>query len=362
MEDIMDSKKRKVVLTGGGTVGHVMLNKLLIPGLFNRDVEPVYIGSKKGIEKEIISATSIKYFNISSGKLRRYISIENGKDLFKVIKGVFDARKILKREKPEFVFSKGGFVSVPVVLAARSLNIPVYIHESDITPGLANKIASKFATKIFVTFKKTLDYLPTDKSEYLGPVIRDDLRRGYSRIGYEMTEINPEKPIILIMGGSLGSKAINQFVRDNLDTLLEEWQIIHLCGRGNHISSLGKEGYRQYEFVKRELPHLIKISDLVIGRSGSNAIYEFLLNEKPMILIPLPLSQSRGDQVENAEYFKEKGYAEVIQESELDLAHFNQSAARIENNRSEIIARMKGFEGGFRPENLVDRLLSKEDK
>lgn len=358
----MDSKKRKVVLTGGGTVGHVMLNKLLIPGLFNRDVEPVYIGSKKGIEKEIISATSIKYFNISSGKLRRYISMENAKDMFKVLKGISDARKILKREKPEFVFSKGGFVSVPVVLAAKSLRIPVYIHESDITPGLANKIASKFATRIFVTFKKTLDYLPADKAEYLGPVLRDELKRGYSRIGYEMTGFTPEKPILMIMGGSLGSKSINQFVRNNLDELLKHWQIIHLCGHGNCDLPLEKEGYKQYEFVKRELPHLIKISDLIVGRSGSNAIYEFLLNEKPMILIPLPLSQSRGDQVENAEYFKEKGYAEVIQERDLTLEQFNQSAARIEKNRSEIIARMKGFEGGFKPENLVDRLLSKEEK
>ncbi len=356
----MDSNKRKVVLTGGGTVGHVMLNKLLIPGLFNQDVEPVYIGSKKGIEKEIISATSIKYFNISSGKLRRYISLENAKDIFKVIKGIFDARKILKREQPEFVFSKGGFVSVPVVLAAKSLKIPVYIHESDITPGLANKIASKFATRIFVTFKKTLDYLPVDKSEYIGPVIRDELQRGYTRIGYEMTEFNPEKPIMLIMGGSLGSKSINQFVRNNMDALLNEWQIIHLCGRGHYDATLEREGYIQYEFVKRELPHLIKISDLVVGRSGSNAIYEFLLNEKPMILIPLPLSQSRGDQVENAEYFKEKGYAEVIQEDELNLDKFNQSTARIKNNRSEIIARMKGFDGGFKPEHLVDRLLNKE--
>ncbi|WP_411841857.1 undecaprenyldiphospho-muramoylpentapeptide beta-N-acetylglucosaminyltransferase [Salinicoccus sp. HZC-1] len=358
----MDSKKRKVVLTGGGTVGHVMLNKLLIPGLYNRDIEPVYIGSKKGIEKEIISATSIKYFNISSGKLRRYISMENAKDFFKVLKGILDARKILKREQPEFVFSKGGFVSVPVVLAAKSLNIPVYIHESDITPGLANKIASKFATRIFVTFKKTLDYLPDKKSEYLGPVIRDELKRGYSSIGYEITHFNPEKPIMLIMGGSLGSKSINQFVRNNLDALLDEWQIIHLCGHGNNESSLEREGYKQFEFVKRELSHLIRISDLIVGRSGSNAIYEFLLNEKPMILIPLPLSQSRGDQMENAQFFKEKGYAEVIQENELSLTKFRESASRIENNRGEIIARMKAFEGGFKPEDLVDRLLSKEEK
>lgn len=358
----MNTVKRKVVLTGGGTVGHVMLNKLLIPGLINRGIEPVYIGSKKGIEKEIISATSIKYCNISSGKLRRYLSAENIKDMFRVSKGFKEARKILKREKPEFVFSKGGFVSVPVVLAARSLKIPVFIHESDISPGLANKIAGRFATKIFITFEKTLDYLPSDKAEYIGPVFRDDLGRGRNNIGLDLTGFNAEKPIMLIMGGSLGSVTINKFIKDNLNELLEKWQIIHLVGYDNYDEDLSQSGYKQFEFVNRELPHLMKISDIVVGRSGSNAIFEFLLNEKPMILIPLPLTQSRGDQIENAEYFKEKGFAEVIHEEGLNLADFNQKLTDIEQNRSEIITRMKVFDGGYQPEDLVDHLLHEEGK
>ncbi|WP_271397991.1 undecaprenyldiphospho-muramoylpentapeptide beta-N-acetylglucosaminyltransferase [Salinicoccus roseus] len=356
----MEAKKRKVVLTGGGTVGHVMLNKLLIPCFINKGVEPVYIGSKKGIEKEIIGATSIKYYNISSGKLRRYISAENFKDVFKVMRGVGDARKVLKKEQVEFVFSKGGFVSVPVVLAAKSLGIPVYIHESDITPGLANRIAGKFATKIYVTFKKTLEYVPKGKSEYLGPVIRDELKRGYRDIGYELTGFTEEKPVMIVMGGSLGARSINTFVRENLDALTKEWQIIHLCGRGNYQEGLDNPNYRQFEFVKKELPHLLRISDIAVGRSGSNAIYEFLLNEKPMILIPLPLSQSRGDQVENAEYFKEKGYAEVIQDEELDLETFQTTLDRIEGKKDAIVDCMKKFEGGFRPESLVNLLLDGE--
>lgn len=358
----MNSNKRKVVLTGGGTVGHVMLNKLLIPEFINQDVEPVYIGSKNGIEKEVIAATSIKYREISSGKLRRYLSLENLKDLFKVFKGIFDARKILKHEKPEFIFSKGGFVSVPVVLAGRSLNIPVYIHESDLTPGLANKIAVKFATKVFVTFKKTTDVLPADKTEYLGPVIREELIRGYERIGYELTGFTSEKPVMLVMGGSLGAKSINQFVREHLDTLTQDMQIIHLCGHGNIDATLEHhDNYVQFEFVKKELAHLMKISDFVVGRSGSNAIYEFLLSEKPMILIPLPLSQSRGDQLENAEYFKEKGFAEVIQEEQLTLKNFQSTVAEIEANRIEIVKRMKKYDGGFKPGALVDRLLNQEE-
>lgn len=356
----MEPKKRKVVLTGGGTVGHVMLNKLLIPGFINRGIEPVYLGSKKGIEKEIIGATSIKYYNISSGKLRRYLSSENFKDIFKVMKGISDARKVLKKENVEFVFSKGGFVSVPVVLAAKSLGIPVYIHESDITPGLANKIAGKFATKIFVTFKRTLDYIPSDKAQYIGPVIRDELKRGYSKIGYELTGFNPDKRVMIVMGGSLGARSINQFIRDNLDELTKEWQIIHLCGRGNYQEGLDSENYKQFEFVKKELPHLITISDIAVGRSGSNAIYEFLLNEKPMILIPLPRSQSRGDQVENAEYFKEKGYAEVIQDEELEMEIFQETLERIDSNKEAIVDCMCKFEGGFKPQELVDLLIDKE--
>lgn len=357
----MNSKKRKVVLTGGGTVGHVMLNKLLIPDFINQDTEPVYIGSKDGIEKEIINSTCIRYREISSGKLRRYLSLENLKDMFKVLKGILDARKILKKEKPEFVFSKGGFVSVPVVLASKSLNIPVYIHESDLTPGLANKIAAKFATKIFVTFKKTMDLLPEGKTEYIGPVTRDDLVVGTEKTGYELTSFTHDKPVLLIMGGSLGSQSINQFIRDNIDTLTQEMQLIHLCGYGNIDESLqGRKGYVQYEFVKDDLAHLMKISDFVVGRSGSNAIFEFLLNEKPMILIPLPLSQSRGDQIENASFFEEKGYAAVIHEENLTIQEFQNKIDSLQNNRSEIVKRMKQFNGGFKSEALVNQLLNME--
>lgn len=358
----MESSKRKVILTGGGTVGHVMLNKLLIPSFLNNNVEPVYIGSKTGIEKEIISPTSIRYCNISSGKLRRYISFENLKDIFKVTKGIFDARKILKKEMPDLVFSKGGFVSVPVVLAAKSLKIPVYIHESDLTPGLANKISTRFATKCYVTFKKTMDYLPENKAEYLGPVIRDELLNGYSEKGYELSGFKPEKPILMFMGGSLGSKSINRFVRENISVLTDEFQIIHLCGKDNIDENLShNENYIQFEFVGDELAHFINISDIVIGRSGSNAIYELLLNQKPMILIPLPLGQSRGDQLENARYFEEKGYAKVIQEEDLTLNNFNAAFNDINETRQDIIMAMKQFKGGFKPDTLVSKLLNEEE-
>ncbi|SOC38919.1 undecaprenyldiphospho-muramoylpentapeptide beta-N-acetylglucosaminyltransferase [Salinicoccus kekensis] len=358
----MKSSRRKAILTGGGTVGHVMLNKLLIPEFINRDVEPVYVGSKDGIEKEMISPTSIKYHSISSGKLRRYISLENLKDIFKVTKGILDARRVLKKEKPEFVFSKGGFVSVPVVLAAKSLNIPVYIHESDLTPGLANKISTKFATKCFVTFEKTMDYLPADKTELLGPVIREELSGGDRAAGFSITGFTADKPVLLFMGGSLGARSINQFIRENIEDLTEHHQIIHLCGKGNADENLnGHENYIQFEFAGEELAHLMEIADIVIGRSGSNAIYELLLNHKPMILVPLPLSQSRGDQIENAEYFSHQGYAEVIPEEDLTLHNFQEKMEMINRNRDEIIRKMKEYDGGFKPAMLVEMLLDEEE-
>lgn len=359
MGDTMSSEKKKVVLTGGGTVGHVMLNKLLIPEFQNQNIEPVYIGSKDGIETEIITATSIDYHKISSGKLRRYISFDNIKDMFKVLKGIFDARKVIKREHPLFIFSKGGFVSVPVVLAARSLKVPVYIHESDLTPGLANKIAAKFASKVFVTFNKTKDVLPADKTEYLGPVIRDELIGGDQNAGYEMTGFDRDRPVLLIMGGSLGSRTINEFVRTNLEELTDHMQIVHLCGRSNLDDSLNdRKDYVQYEFVSEELAHLMTISDVIVGRSGANAIFEFLLNKKPMILIPLTITQSRGDQLENAEYFREKGFAEVIQEEELNLETFNAKLRAVEKNRIDIVKRMNQYDGGFRPGALASKLIN----
>ena len=353
----MKRKNDVVVLTGGGTVGHVMLNKLLIPELLNEDIKPYYIGSKTGIEKEIIENSGIEYYSISSGKLRRYISFENFKDIFKVTKGIFDARKTLRKLKPKFVFSKGGFVSVPVVLAAKSLNIPVYIHESDISPGLANKIAGKFATKIFVTFEKTLDYVDKNKAEYIGPVIREELLHGSETIAQDITGFDSSKKTIMFVGGSLGAKSINDIVHENIDELTKDFQVIHITGADNIKDDLQSENYRQYEFVQHELPHLFKISDVVISRSGSNAIYELLLLKKQMLLIPLPLSQSRGDQIENAHYFKSKGYAEVIEEENLTPKQMIDFIKKITNNEIEYIKQMEQFKSGTTAKRLTEKLL-----
>ncbi|HCU7034537.1 TPA: undecaprenyldiphospho-muramoylpentapeptide beta-N-acetylglucosaminyltransferase, partial [Staphylococcus aureus] len=342
----------KIAFTGGGTVGHVSVNLSLIPTALSQGYEALYIGSKNGIEREMIESQlpEIKYYPISSGKLRRYISLENAKDVFKVLKGILDARKVLKKEKPDLLFSKGGFVSVPVVIAAKSLNIPTIIHESDLTPGLANKIALKFAKKIYTTFEETLNYLPKEKADFIGATIREDLKNGNAHNGYQLTGFNENKKVLLVMGGSLGSKKLNSIIRENLDALLQQYQVIHLTGKGLKDDQVKKSGYIQYEFVKEDLTDLLAITDTVISRAGSNAIYEFLTLRIPMLLVPLGLDQSRGDQIDNANHFADKGYAKAIDEEQLTAQILLQELNEMEQERTRIINNMKSYEQSYTKE------------
>ncbi|HDD7053887.1 TPA: undecaprenyldiphospho-muramoylpentapeptide beta-N-acetylglucosaminyltransferase [Staphylococcus aureus] len=349
----------KIAFTGGGTVGHVSVNLSLIPTALSQGYEALYIGSKNGIEREMIESQlpEIKYYPISSGKLRRYISLENAKDVFKVLKGILDARKVLKKEKPDLLFSKGGFVSVPVVIAAKSLNIPTLIHESDLTPGLANKIALKFAKKIYTTFEETLNYLPKEKADFIGATIREDLKNGNAHNGYQLTGFNENKKVLLVMGGSLGSKKLNSIIRENLDALLQQYQVIHLTGKGLKDAQVKKSGYIQYEFVKEDLTDLLAITDTVISRAGSNAIYEFLTLRIPMLLVPLGLDQSRGDQIDNANHFADKGYAKAIDEEQLTAQILLQELNEMEQGRTRIINNMKSYEQSYTKEALFDKMI-----
>ncbi|HAS8883561.1 TPA: undecaprenyldiphospho-muramoylpentapeptide beta-N-acetylglucosaminyltransferase [Staphylococcus aureus] len=349
----------KIAFTGGGTVGHVSVNLSLIPTALSQGYEALYIGSKNGIEREMIESQlpEIKYYPISSGKLRRYISLENAKDVFKVLKGILDARKVLKKEKPDLLFSKGGFVSVPVVIAAKSLNIPTIIHESDLTPGLANKIALKFAKKIYTTFEETLNYLPKEKADFIGATIREDLKNGNAHNGYQLTGFNENKKVLLVMGGSLGSKKLNSIIRENLDALLQQYQVIHLTGKGLKDDQVKKSGYIQYEFVKEDLTDLLAITDTVISRAGSNAIYEFLTLRIPMLLVPLGLDQSRGDQIDNANHFADKGYAKAIGEEQLTAQILLQELNEMEQERTRIINNMKSYEQSYTKEALFDKMI-----
>ncbi|BFL78565.1 undecaprenyldiphospho-muramoylpentapeptide beta-N-acetylglucosaminyltransferase [Staphylococcus hominis subsp. novobiosepticus] len=350
----------KIAFTGGGTVGHVSVNLSLIPTALEKGHQVFYIGSKSGIEREMIESqiSNIKYYPISSGKLRRYLSFENAKDVFKVLKGILDARRVLKKEKPDLLFSKGGFVSVPVVIAARSLNIPTIIHESDLTPGLANKISLKFSKKIYTTFEDTLKYLPKDKADFVGATIREDLKEGNQQKGYEITGFDSDKKVLLVMGGSLGSKKLNDIIRENLEALLHDYQIIHLTGHGLVDESYKQKGYIQYEFVKEELTHLLSITDTVVSRAGSNAIYEFLTLRIPMLLIPLGLDQSRGDQIDNAKYFESKRYGKMIPEDQLTQFKLLEQLKQIESHRNDIIHQMESYKESYTKEDLFNKILN----
>lgn len=309
---------KKIVMTGGGTAGHVTPNIALMPELKARGYEISYIGSYDGIERRLIEQENIPYYGIASGKLRRYFDLKNFTDPFKVIKGYFEARKLLKKIKPDVVFSKGGFVTVPVVLAAKNCKIPSIIHESDMTPGLANKLAIPSAYKVCHNFPETSNYLPEGKSVLSGSPIRQELLRGSRAEGLKLCGFTTEKPVILVIGGSLGAVAVNEAVRKALPILLPNYQIIHVCGKGKVDAAMSNiTGYIQFDYVQEELSHLLAAADLVISRAGSNAICEFLALKKPNILIPLPANASRGDQLLNAASFEKQGFSYLLHEEDV---------------------------------------------
>lgn len=327
---------KKIVLTGGGTAGHVTPNIALLPALKEAGFVAEYIGSYTGIEKDLITKEGIPYHGISSGKLRRYFDWKNFSDPFRVIRGYGQARSLLKKINPSIVFSKGGFVSVPVVLAAKSLHIPAILHESDMTPGLANKIAMKGAVKICCNFPETIKYLPEGKGVLTGSPIRQQLLHGDRQKALDFTGLRGDRHILLIIGGSLGSVFINNAVRGALDDLLQKFEIIHLCGKGNLDPSLdGKEGYVQYEYISKELPDLFAAADLVISRAGANAICELLALHKPNILIPLSRNASRGDQILNAESFKKQGFSYVIEEEDVNEQTLSEAIHYVADHKDE---------------------------
>ena len=309
---------KRIVLTGGGTAGHVTPNIALLPSLKEAGYEVFYIGSYTGIEKQLIEDLEIPYYGISSGKLRRYKSLKNLSDPFRVLKGYFQARTLMRKIKPDIVFSKGGFVSVPVVLAAGHKRIPVIIHESDMTPGLANKIAMRSATKICCNFPETIQYLPQQKAVLTGSPIRKELLQGNKLAGLNLCHFNTEKPVILVVGGSTGAVKVNNAVRAILPELLKDFQVVHLCGKGKTDKSFeNKEGYVQFEYISKEMRDLFAMSDIVISRAGANAICELLALKKPNLLIPLSANASRGDQILNANSFKKHGYSAVLMEEDI---------------------------------------------
>lgn len=332
---------KKILLTGGGTAGHVTPNIALIPKLREEGFEVEYVGSYDGIEKKLIEDIGVPYHGISSGKLRRYFDLKNLSDPFRVLKGYREASKLIKELNPDIVFSKGGFVSVPVVLAAKRRKIPAVIHESDITPGLANKICIPCATKICTNFPETLNHLPKDKAVLTGSPIRQELFKGNRIAGLDFCGFTSNKPVIMVIGGSLGSVVLNTHIRAILPKLLESFQVVHLCGKDKMDSSFEKTpGYVQYEYIKQELSDLISCASIVISRAGANAICELLALKKPNILIPLSAASSRGDQILNANSFKKQGFSHVIEEENLTDETLLNAINEVYAHRDKYIANM----------------------
>ncbi len=333
---------KKIILTGGGTAGHVTPNLALCPELKKNGFEINYIGSYNGMEKDLVEKSGIPYYGISSGKLRRYFDLKNFTDPFRVMKGYFEARHLIKKLKPDVVFSKGGFVAVPVVMAASHAGIPVISHESDMTPGLANKLSLAFCTKICCNFPETLQYLPEDKAILTGCPIREELLTGDRESGLKLTGFNSSKPVLLVMGGSLGSVKVNQAVRSILPDLLKDYQIVHLCGKGNLDETLtSMPGYVQYEYMSEPLKHLFAMADIIISRAGANAICELLALQKPALLIPLSAAASRGDQILNAKSFKKQGFSDVLEEEDVTPETLYQAVLSLYENRETYIQAMK---------------------
>lgn len=338
----MGKDKKKILLTGGGTTGHVSVNLALIPMLKEEGWDIYYMGSKNGIERELVEDFDyVNYQAISTGKLRRYFDWENFKDFFRVIAGVFQASHKIRKIKPDIIFSKGGFVSVPPIIGGFFNRVPSLSHESDLTPGLANKLSQPFVKKIFTTFEDTTDYIKDDKGYFLGPVIRESLKNGDRERAKEFLGLKNDKENILVMGGSLGARQLNANIRDVLDDLLEDYNVIHAAGKGGLDPSIEKDGYYQMEYINDELKDILDLADLVVSRAGSNAIFEFLYYKIPMLLIPLPLSQSRGDQLDNAKSFEDKGYAKVLDEDDMTREELLRSIRQMSDNKAYYEENMK---------------------
>jgi len=328
---------KKIILTGGGTAGHVIPNLALVPSLKAAGFEVFYIGSHAGIERGLVEAEQILYFGISSGKLRRYIDLKNITDMFRIAKGLGDAARVIRKIKPDIIFSKGGFVTVPVIAAARLFKIKSILHESDITPGLANKLSLPFATKICCSFPETLKHVSGGRGILTGSPIRESLKNGDRAKGLRLAGfLGAVKPVLLITGGSQGATAINACVREALPKLTEKFHVIHLCGKGNLSDEQRKYvDYIEFEYLSDAMPDVLAAADIVISRAGANTLFELLALKKPHLLIPLSKGASRGDQILNAESMAKQGFSKILPEEEMTAERLLKDVEDLYNSRNQ---------------------------
>ena len=333
---------KKIVLTGGGTLGHVTPHLSLIPHLQRAGYEIHYIGTEKGMEAaKIRSVEGVTYHAVKSGKLCRYFSWQNFTDPFRVLAGMFQSAALMGKIKPDVVFSKGGFVAVPVVFGAWLNRIPVLCHESDLTPGLANKLCKPFAKKIATTFPECAAALGP-KAEMTGTPLRPELFRGSRAKGLSLLHFDGSRPILMMMGGSSGAQAVNAALRAALPELTREFDVAHICGKGNLDASLeGTPGYTQVEFLDADLPDALAACDLVLSRAGANALCEFQALAKPLLLVPYPKGASRGDQILNAQSLEKRGLCRVLLQENMTAETLIAALHQTWHDRDALIAAVK---------------------
>ncbi|MBQ8971709.1 MAG: undecaprenyldiphospho-muramoylpentapeptide beta-N-acetylglucosaminyltransferase [Clostridia bacterium] len=346
---------KRIVLTGGGTAGHVTPNLALIPRLQADGWEVHYIGGAQSAEEELISRVpNITFHTVSVGKLRRYFDPKNFSDPFRVIKGVGQATSIIRKLKPNVCFSKGGFVSVPVVFGAKLNGVPIVIHESDMTPGLANKLSRPFAKVECCTFPEAVKYAH-GKGIYTGTPIRPEILSGDREKGRKLFGLNGQQPVLMVVGGSSGARAINQAVLAALPQLTSHFQVLHLCGKGNSSASLnGTPNYVQCEYLNEEMADAYACADVMISRAGANALCEILALRKPALLIPYPKGASRGDQLLNAESFRQRGFSRVLLQEDITTEKLVSEAVQLYHTRGSLYDAMSADSAGV---NGLDAVL-----
>lgn len=354
---------RKILLTGGGTAGHVTPNLALLPALRARGFAVEYVGSKAGIERRLAEEAALPYHGIQTGKLRRYASLENFIDPLRILLGILQATFLIRRLRPGVVFSKGGFVGVPVVVGAWLNRVPVVVHESDLTPGLANRLSFPFARRICLSFRESADSLGRPEALYTGTPVRAALREGDRARGFERFGLDPARRTLLVFGGSQGAQAINEQVRAALGTLPEDLQVLHVCGAGNLDAALeGHDRYRQYEYLDAEFGDAFACADVVISRAGANSLAELIALRKPAVVIPLPTAASRGDQIDNAELYADKGYGLVLDQSDLTPASLATGIRAALQRSGEFVAAMERAESHDPIERIADLLVALADE
>jgi len=349
---------KKILLTGGGTAGHVTPNIALLPKLkdeYGYDIH--YAGTRNGMERGLIAATGIPYHCISAGKLRRYFSFKNFTDLFRIALGFIQAKMLMIKLRPAVVFSKGGFVSCPVVWAARLFRVPVVIHESDITPGLANRLSIPFAKKVCFSFPETEQHLPPAKRVQTGLPVRAELFRGDASRGREFCGFDDDKPVIMVIGGSLGAQAINEAVRGALDKLLSDFNVCHICGKGGKAPGTRK-GYCQFEYVGEELTDIFAMADVVISRAGATTLFELLALRKPALLIPLGTAASRGDQILNARSFEKQGYCKILMQDDMTSTTLADNIHTLYNEKDVLVNAMERADTSSAVNKVTEVIMS----